>query len=175
MWSWAHFAVARPTPRAGADVPQFGGPEPEVRHAYGARWNVQLRFPDRVKGALSTIRAQFEGMQEGEVVWEPYEYYLDPDRDLAPPIIIQDAHLWHARVPMVHFWMVEWHYPDRVMRQFGRWQRIPPLPPAQDWDEHEKLLVEKHSKEDHDRQPDWSQIHTRHIEVSHSYPYFIIS
>ena len=105
------------------------------------------------------------GMHEGEVVWEPYEYYLHPDRDLAPPIIRQDEHLWYARVPMVHFWMVEWHYPDRVMRQFGRWQRIPPLPPAQDWDEHEKLLVQKHSKEDHDRQPDWSQIHARYIEV----------
>ena len=165
MWSWAHFAVARPIPRRGSIAPPFGGPEPEVRPAYGAKWNVRLRFPDRVKGALSTIRRQFEGMHEGEVVWEPYEYYLDPDRDLAPPIIIQDAHLWHARVPMVHFWMVEWHYPDRVMRQFGRWQRIPPLPPVQDWDEHEKLLVQKHSKEDHDRQPDWSQIHTRYIEV----------
>ena len=33
MWSWAHFAVARPIPRPGVDVPQFGGPEPEQKNS----------------------------------------------------------------------------------------------------------------------------------------------
>jgi hypothetical protein len=27
---------------------------------------------------------------------------------------------------MIHFWMVDNHYPDRVMRQFGLFQQVPP-------------------------------------------------
>jgi hypothetical protein len=36
---------------------------------------------------------------------------------------------WKCRVWMIHFWMVENHYPDRVMRQFGLFQQVPPPAP----------------------------------------------
>ena len=37
--------------------------------------------------------------------------------------------LWMSRVYVIHFWMVEYQHADRVMRQFGKYQEIPPPPP----------------------------------------------
>nr|GMC63011.1 Serine/threonine-protein phosphatase 7 long form-like [Ipomoea batatas] len=33
--------------------------------------------------------------------------------------------VWTVRVPLLFFYAVEWHYPDRVLRQFGGYQDIP--------------------------------------------------
>ena len=43
-----------------------------------------------------------------------------------PPYSHAAAHLWTARVPLICFCIVEWHFPDQVMRQFGGYQLIPP-------------------------------------------------
>ena len=32
--------------------------------------------------------------------------------------------IWTARVPLLCFHVVEWHYPDHVQQQFGRYQCI---------------------------------------------------
>jgi len=37
--------------------------------------------------------------------------------------------LWMSRVYVIHFWMVEYQHADKVMRQFGKYQEIPPPPP----------------------------------------------
>ena len=37
-----------------------------------------------------------------------------------PIQIRNDRAWWVARLPLIHFWIVEFHYLDRVMRQFGR-------------------------------------------------------
>jgi hypothetical protein len=34
--------------------------------------------------------------------------------------------MWTCRVWMIYFWMIENHYPDRVMRQFNLYQQVPP-------------------------------------------------
>lgn len=33
------------------------------------------------------------------------------------------------RGPLIFYWIVEHHYPDRCMRQFGKFQVRPPPPP----------------------------------------------
>ena len=40
-----------------------------------------------------------------------------------------DQAYWLARVPLICFWIVAWHYPERVMRQFGLFQSVPPPNP----------------------------------------------
>jgi hypothetical protein len=52
---------------------------------------------------------------------------------------------------MIHFWMVENHYPDRVMRQFGLFQQVPPPAPI----DYQQVLIyrkNKHTSEGSERQ-----------------------
>nr|POE86234.1 serine/threonine-protein phosphatase 7 long form like [Quercus suber] len=60
-------------------------------------------------------------MRPNQVVWEPYQ------DDLAhlPPFCVAGRDVWTARVPLVCFWLVEKHTPDRVLHQFGMVQEIP--------------------------------------------------
>lgn len=56
--------------------------------------------------------------------------------DLLPPICNSDSHLGlcHYVGPLICFWIVEWHAPERVARQHGYRQEVPPpiLPPLSD-------------------------------------------
>ena len=61
-------------------------------------------------------------------MWEPYlEIYVS-----LPPICLGGSHVWRAVVPLIFFHIVEWHQPDRVMRQFGLQQSIPEPPRQQE-------------------------------------------
>ena len=57
-----------------------------------------------------------------QVVWQPYEAELAH----LPAFCVAGRDVWTARVPFVCFWLVEKHTPDRVVRQFGMVQEIPP-------------------------------------------------
>ncbi|XP_057983398.1 serine/threonine-protein phosphatase 7 long form homolog [Malania oleifera] len=60
--------------------------------------------------------------REHEFVWAPYTDDIVAD---LPPGYAVGSDLWVARVPLICFHIVEWHLPDRVMRQFGFRQGIP--------------------------------------------------
>ena len=57
-----------------------------------------------------------------QVVWQPYEAELGH----LPAFCVTGRDVWTARVPLVCFWLVEKHTPDRVICQFGMVQEIPP-------------------------------------------------
>jgi hypothetical protein len=42
-----------------------------------------------------------------------------------PPIVEAEKHLWQSNVPMILYFVVEHHLPQRVMKQFGRKQDFP--------------------------------------------------
>lgn len=57
-----------------------------------------------------------------QFIWTPYtQAILDDLPDFCK--LHQELHL--AVVPLIVWWMVEWHHPDRVLRQFGHDQHIP--------------------------------------------------
>jgi hypothetical protein len=63
------------------------------------------------------------------VEWEPY----GPPGRVGQSVLFnvnykcfEDAHLWHFKGPMICVYAVEYHLPDRVMRQFGLFQVTPP-------------------------------------------------
>jgi hypothetical protein len=66
--------------------------------------------------------------------WRPY----DSVWDLLSARVHTDEPYWRARVPMIYFWMVCWDYPDRVMKQLGLFQTVPP-PDPHHWMELQKL------------------------------------
>jgi hypothetical protein len=59
-----------------------------------------------------------------QVEWQPYTRQEVVDLDV-PPIVEQDKGLWRSVVPMILYYVVEHHLPNRVLRQFGRQQQWP--------------------------------------------------
>ena len=57
-----------------------------------------------------------------QVVWQPYEAELGN----LPAFCVTGRDVWTARVPLVCFWLVKKHTPDRVICQFGMVQEMPP-------------------------------------------------
>ena len=56
-----------------------------------------------------------------QIVWEPYTHM----QGSLPVYCTAGQHIWRAEVPLIFFWIVEWHHPKRVLRQFGMKQPIP--------------------------------------------------
>ena len=44
---------------------------------------------------------------------------------LSPNFHITASNVWRSKVPLICFWLVEFHLPDRVLRQFGLKQEVP--------------------------------------------------
>ncbi|RZB46859.1 Serine/threonine-protein phosphatase 7 long form-like [Glycine soja] len=64
-------------------------------------------------------------MKRHEFVWESYTTTV---MAALPPICVVGSVAWFAVVPLTCFHVVEWHQPDRVLRQFGLQQPIPGCP-----------------------------------------------
>nr|XP_051208164.1 serine/threonine-protein phosphatase 7 long form homolog [Lolium perenne] len=63
-----------------------------------------------------------------QVDWEPYGTYYRigagmPDLNHK---CLEEARFWRMRCPLICMWLVEYHQPHRVMRQFGLYQECPP-------------------------------------------------
>ena len=56
-----------------------------------------------------------------QIVWKPYTHTLGS----LPAYCTSGQHISGAKVPLIYFWIVEWHYPERVLRQFGMKQPVP--------------------------------------------------
>ena len=70
---------------------------------------------------------------------------------LPPNFCIEGSNVWRSKVPLIFFWLVEFHLPDRVLQQFGLNQEQP-----EDVDTNRKLhkidargKVEKNWKVEH--------------------------
>ncbi|KAL5787012.1 hypothetical protein ACOSP7_003961 [Xanthoceras sorbifolium] len=57
-----------------------------------------------------------------QMIWQPYTSELLVS---LPDVCVRDQHLWRTIAPLIFFDIVEWHRPDRVLRQFGLNQEIP--------------------------------------------------
>ena len=74
-----------------------------------------------------------------QFLWEPYTATV---MSMLPPICLVGSMSWCAVVPLICFHVVEWHQPDRVLRQFGMQQPIPESP-SQPWNVHGLTLKGK--------------------------------
>jgi hypothetical protein len=63
-----------------------------------------------------------------QVDWETYGTYYHIGAGMADlnPKCLEEARFWRMRCPLICMWLVEYHQPHRVIRQFGMYQECPP-------------------------------------------------
>ncbi|KAI0498904.1 hypothetical protein KFK09_019802 [Dendrobium nobile] len=115
LWAWEHLKVGRPIMQEGD---YGGGPYPGP---LGIRWQGERRHR-RPMGHLMFYRRELNLADGRWVIWEPYSKNL---LDRLPAICTAGKGVWQSRAPLIHFDIVEMHFPDRVMRQFGMKQHSP--------------------------------------------------
>lgn len=163
LWSWSHLPLGRPKKlfEKPKDEEEHEEEDDEEVHldynpVFGAKWCAAHEFDVPHNAGTQYYRNQIDLIREGAVEWQPYDDLLNQ----MPVQVLDDADWWFARVPLMHFWIVEFHYPERVMRQFGLRQTIPPCPPR-DEVEIRKLRKIKHSA---GKSHNWEEIHANYVQ-----------
>ncbi|KAL5134189.1 Serine/threonine-protein phosphatase 7 long form [Glycine soja] len=128
MWAWE-----RCTTLASKRTPPIMENKP-LGHRWLRRGNQHIGNDD-----LIVFRRKLDIMKRHEFLWEPYTATV---MSMLPPICLVGSMAWCAVVPLICFHVVEWHQPDRVLRQFGMQQPIPESP-SQPWNVHELTLKGK--------------------------------
>eukprot|EP00256_Glycine_max_P056678 XP_014624318.1 serine/threonine-protein phosphatase 7 long form homolog [Glycine max] len=128
MWAWERCTTLAPkrTPPIIENKP--------LGHRWLRRGNQHIGNDD-----LIVFRRKLDIMKRHEFLWEPYTTTV---MSMLPPICLVGSMAWCAVVPLICFHVVEWHQPDRVLRQFGMQQPIPESP-SQPWNVHGLTLKGK--------------------------------
>jgi Plant mobile domain len=114
MWGWTWFNVSQPKPIEPFTA--WGEPDLDFCQPYGRYWTCKHTFiysPNHV--GLDVPRDMFDSIIDSHVNWCPYNCVITHFSS----VVHRDMDIWMARVALVHFWIVAYHYPDRVMTQFG--------------------------------------------------------
>ncbi|KAL5159255.1 Serine/threonine-protein phosphatase 7 long form [Glycine soja] len=114
MWAWERCTTLAPKRT----------PPPVENKPLGHRW---LRRGNQHIGNedLIVFRRKLDIMKRHEFLWEPYTTNV---MSVLSPIYLVGSVAWCAVVPLICFQVIEWHQPDRILRQFGMQQPIPRCP-----------------------------------------------
>ncbi|KAL8096228.1 hypothetical protein AgCh_037257 [Apium graveolens] len=151
LWAWTRLPTLAPVPRGTSlDDPIWGnrlGP-------FGMRWCSHLSFVDTSLGVLATHRLSLDGLAPSHFIWQSNTSEIFAS---LPPSCIDDSSIWFYKGPLICFFIVEPHAPNRCLRQFGFIQEIPP---------NESYSKELHKIKLQGKQDsDWTFVH--HDHVSH--------
>ncbi|XP_052109357.1 protein MAIN-LIKE 1-like [Arachis duranensis] len=108
-------------------LPYLAPPTKEPRSfPLANRWRNWERGDNRYRYlSLAHFRKALDEVQEGQFVWVAYGVdRIDPG--IIPEDILLHAVVWSATVPLISFESIEWHATDRIRRQFGFVQGVPP-------------------------------------------------
>ncbi|KAD2805572.1 hypothetical protein E3N88_38949 [Mikania micrantha] len=146
LWAWS-----RITTLALTILHEF-----DNRRPYYAMWREKLTYKD-VSHSLRACRSQLQTIREGEFKWRPYEQVIG----FLPGICRSGIRSWQSECFLIYWDVVEFHTPQRVMRQFGMVQRIhDPIPIS--FNEHRKLhTLIRTGKPDNN----WPNIHSKFLSV----------
>ncbi|XP_010524593.1 PREDICTED: serine/threonine-protein phosphatase 7 long form homolog [Tarenaya hassleriana] len=154
LWAWERLHVGRPGRLRDVGASFMDGIDGPLPDPLGCRWRASLSHKENPRGGLDFYRDQFDQQKDDQVIWKPYT----PDLLAKLPLLcLSGQNIWRTVAPLICFDVVEWHRPDRVLRQFGLCQTIPA--PC----DNEKTLhaIDKRGKSEYD----WSARHVRHIEL----------
>lgn len=117
LWCWSHLPLDRPTNiverrREGAgqeEQDEDEGGDLNYTPVFGAKWCTRHQFLAPLNSGSEYYRNQIDSVRDGDVNWQPYDDYMEQ----MPTHVMNDRIWWFARVPLIHFWIIEFHYPDR--------------------------------------------------------------
>lgn len=125
IWAWER--LPRIAPRRLRDVGPGQGPIQDGDQQlpggpWGSRWRVGFALDQVPTHVVTVYRDQFNRLTFDEFIWKPYG---DTVMEVLPNYCTVGSDIWMAHVPLICFELVEWHLPQRVLRQFGCVQDIP--------------------------------------------------
>lgn len=93
---------------------------PVMRHPHQAlppgplavRWKVSTCTTEHATHVLSAYRMSLASLRPNQILWEPYKSMIGS----LPSYCTAGQHIWRSTVPLLHFWVVEGHHPERVLR-----------------------------------------------------------
>ncbi|XP_023900485.1 serine/threonine-protein phosphatase 7 long form homolog [Quercus suber] len=143
LWAWERFPHICPVMR---HPHQALPPGPLAIRWKGAK--ITTEHPMHV---LRAYRLSLTSLRPNQIVWEPYRNYLGS----LPAYCTAGQCIWRSIVPLINFWVVEGHHPERVLRQFGMKQDVP-INVDTSTELHKITLQGKHEK-------NWAAEHRTHI------------
>lgn len=143
VWAWERFPMLAPR-RLGKRAPPPGS-------TLIGRWHDAFHSPDLATHVVGVYRHALDIQRSNEFKWQPYSAEL---LESLPPYCRAGMDVWRASVPLICFAIVEMHQPERVMRQFGFKQEIPP---------NSRAIHPSHGKTLRNGQKDWAVVHATFI------------
>uniref|UniRef100_K3YKW2 Uncharacterized protein n=1 Tax=Setaria italica TaxID=4555 RepID=K3YKW2_SETIT len=119
-----HIGIRPPEPEDGDNSKKTSGPwhRDDARPTFYHVWKHVRPVhgnPDRRYRAYTN---EFDVLTQHQVICSPYFFKI-----VFSPTCYRDRELWRCTTLMILYYIVEFHMPHRVMRQFGRMQPCPPL------------------------------------------------
>ncbi|XP_071724173.1 serine/threonine-protein phosphatase 7 long form homolog [Rutidosis leptorrhynchoides] len=149
-WAWTRILKVRPRFRRGHVAP--------VDVPFAAQWTRPLSRTNITSHILVAYRDQLSIMTSSRFLWTPYAdlmYSLPDDCH-------QDEHIWMLRTYLYYYYIMDGHYPNRVMRQFGCLQVVPDAP----LNENETNRLHRLKRSSHVM--NWQQVHNVYVHEWHT-------
>ncbi|KAK1561609.1 hypothetical protein QYE76_027277 [Lolium multiflorum] len=124
VWSWDRLSVGRPRILTARPWPHYRhNLDREPTWAY--LWDNVSEMTSDPKIMYRHYTEELDTLTAEQVDWEPYGTYYRIGAGMADlnPKCLEEARFWRMRCPLICMWLVEYHQPHRVMRQFGLYQR----------------------------------------------------
>lgn len=123
LWAWERIPLIRPERLVPRQQPliDVGGHHSLPSAPYGSRWDVGFKLEKVGMHVLVVYRDMLDCMKGDQFVWQPYADVIDS----LPEYCLSGRSIWQTVSPLICFDVVEFHFPDRVLRQFGQHQGIP--------------------------------------------------
>ncbi|TVU17956.1 hypothetical protein EJB05_34018, partial [Eragrostis curvula] len=125
VWMWLRLPVGRP-----AWVESRPWTHPYDQHLRATAYNLYDRPGlniGRRKDLYISYTNEMDSLHPNQVEWTPYASSQVQNLQLNYHCLA-DRNLWGMRAPLICFFVVEYHLPHRVQRQFGLFQPCPPEP-----------------------------------------------
>ncbi|KAL8485382.1 hypothetical protein ACS0TY_027618 [Phlomoides rotata] len=127
IWAWSRISTIQPVNLGNKLLqgPLFGvGGRNLGLPPYGIRWTTHHSHTHSTRHSVRVYRDVFDRMNDGDFYWDVYDMTLPEITSLDDRCLTLN---WMSECPLISMCIVELHHPNRVLRQFGCKQNIPPV------------------------------------------------